>query len=254
MDKAKLLELFNDDEVYYADREYLSNSSLKLLKQSPTKFDLWRKNKWSQPNSSAFDVGRALHARFLEDKKNYISWDGQRRGKEYLTFKEENPDTIVLSKTEGNLVDGMFDKLSKVLEVHELMGFDFKPEVPGVMTWTTELGNEIKLKGKADALAFNGDNKYLVDLKTTRDDLDKWKRNAFFNYAQQAALYSLIFDVDDFYFLVIQKEFPYEVGIFKAGSRFIERGISELEQSINLYEKLFIDGEYKPYSAKVEEL
>ena len=69
-----IIERFNDDEVYYADREYLSNSSLKLLKESPTKFDLLRKDKWKQPSTSAFDVGRALHARFLEGKTNYIAW------------------------------------------------------------------------------------------------------------------------------------------------------------------------------------
>ena len=51
-----ILERFNDDEVYYADREYLSNSSLKLMKESPTKFSLWHKGKWLQPNTSAFDV------------------------------------------------------------------------------------------------------------------------------------------------------------------------------------------------------
>ena len=75
-----ILERFNDDEVYYADREYLSNSSLKLMKESPTKFNLWHKGKWSQPNTSAFDVGRALHARFLggQGKLHWLGRSAQR--------------------------------------------------------------------------------------------------------------------------------------------------------------------------------
>ena len=36
------LEKFKDDEAYYADKSYMSNSSFKLLRQSPTKFYLWR--------------------------------------------------------------------------------------------------------------------------------------------------------------------------------------------------------------------
>lgn len=32
------LEKFKDDEAYYADKSYMSNSSFKLLRQSPTKF------------------------------------------------------------------------------------------------------------------------------------------------------------------------------------------------------------------------
>ena len=85
-----ILERFNDDEVYYADRDYLSNSSLKLLKESPTKFKLWLDNKWSQANTSAFDVGRALHARFLEDKVTYLDWNGARRGNEYKEYCASN--------------------------------------------------------------------------------------------------------------------------------------------------------------------
>ena len=247
-----LLEAFNDDEIYYADREYLSNSSLKLMKESPTKFKLWLDNKWSQASTSAFDVGRALHARFLEDKLNYRSWDGARRGAEYKQYCAENPDEIVLTKNDYHIVEGMYDKLMKCDDVSEIMGLEFKPEVPGVMTWTTDEGNEIKLKGKADALAWDGVETYLVDLKTTKDPMHKFKKNAFYNYAQQAFLYKTIFNVDRFYFLVVQKEFPYEVGIYEAGDAFLARGERELEDSINLYEKLFINGGYKPYSADID--
>jgi hypothetical protein len=247
-----ILERFNDDEVYYADREYLSNSSLKLMKESPTKFDLWRKGKWSQPNNPAFDIGRALHARFLEDKVNYIGWEGQRRGGEYKEFCAENPQTIVLTKNDYHLVEGMYDKLSKVDAVKHIMGLEFTPEVPGIMEYHTAQGNIVKVKGKADALAWDGVNNYLVDLKTTRDPMHKFKKNAFYNYAQQAFLYKTIFNVDKFYFLVVQKEFPYEVGIYEAGDAFLARGERELEESINLYERLFINGEFKPYSADID--
>ena len=64
-----IVEKFQDDEAYYADKSYMSNSSFKLLRKSPTKFYLWRQGKWSYPNTSFFDVGSALHALFLEVRK-----------------------------------------------------------------------------------------------------------------------------------------------------------------------------------------
>lgn len=247
-----ILQKFDDDSIYYADREYLSNSSLKLLKESPTKFYLWMNNKWKQKEIPAFQVGRALHARFLEEKDSYIGWDGQRRGDEYKNFCKENPETIVLTKAEASIVDGMYDKLSKVDAVKNIMGLTFRPEVPAVMEYETESGNIVKLKGKADALAFDGERDYLVDLKTTKDPMSKWKKNAIWNYAQQAYMYKTMFQVQEFYFLVVQKEFPFDVGIYKVSDQFFEKGRREFIESINLYEKLFINGEYKPYSADLD--
>ncbi len=245
---------FNDDEAYYADRTYLSNSSLNLLRKSPTKFHLWRKGKWSWPSASYFDVGSALHSMFLEGKDISIKWDGTRRGNDYKMFKEEHSDKLVLPTKDYNCVQGMYDKLQKVQEVTDLMGFDFEPEVPAVTEWHTESENIIKLKGKADSIVTGSDGKYLVDLKTTAKPLDEFRRNARWMYAQQAYLYTELFDLEEFYFLVIEKEFPYEVGIFKASDAFLEYGSRELDKSINLYETLFLNGEFRPYYAVVGEL
>lgn len=245
---------FNDDEAYYADRSYLSNSSLKLLVKSPTKFHLWREGKWSWPSASYFDVGSALHALFLEGKDISVKWNGTRRGNDYKDFKAENADKLVLPTKDYECVHGMFDKLNKVQEVTELMGFDFQPEVPAVMEWVTESGEIIGLKGKADSIVTDGDRKYIVDLKTTAKPLDEWRRNARWTYSQQAYLYTELFDLDEFYFLVIEKEFPYEVGIFKASDAFLDYGAKELEKSINLYETLFLNGQFRPYYAIVGEL
>lgn len=245
---------FNDDEAYYADRSYLSNSSLKLLVKSPTKFHLWREGKWSWPSASYFDVGQALHSLFLEGKDVSVKWNGTRRGNDYKAFKAENADKLVLPAKDYECVHGMFDKLNKVQEVTELMGFDFQPEVPSVMEWVTESGEIIGLKGKADSIVTDGDRKYIVDLKTTAKPLDEWRRNARWTYSQQAYLYTELFDLDEFYFLVIEKEFPYEVGIFKASDAFLDYGAKELEKSINLYETLFLNGQFRPYYAIVGEL
>lgn len=249
------LERFKDDEAYYADKEYLSNSMLKLLRQSPTKFHLMRQGKWSYPSASYFDVGTALHSLFLEGIDNTIHWEGTRRGNDYKAFKAENSDKLILPTKDYNLVHAMYDKLQKLPEVDELMGLRFEPEVPGTMEYITDSFAKIKLKGKADALVFDGDSNYLVDLKTTVKSLEDFKKSArWMMYNQQAYLYSKIFEVDEFYFLVIEKEFPYEVGIFKASDEFLFTGQKEFEKSISQYEDLFLNQDFNPYNVRYGEL
>ena len=249
------LEKFKSDEAYYADKEYLSNSMLKLLRQSPTKFHLMREGKWSYPSASYFDVGTALHALFLEGVDKTVLWNGQRRGNDYKTFKAENADKLVLPKKDYDTVHYMHEKLRKLSEVEELMGLKFEAEVPGIMTHFTDNFSKIKLKGKADALCFDGESNYLVDLKTTAKSLDDFKKSAtWMLYNQQAYLYSEIFGVDDFYFLVVEKEFPYEVGIFKASDQFLHNGKWEFDKSIKLYEELFLHQNFNPYNVRYGEL
>ncbi len=249
------IEKFKDDEAYYADKDYLSNSMLKLLRQSPTKFHLMRQGKWSYPSASFFDVGTALHALFLEGIDKTILWSGTRRGNDYKEFKATHQDKLVLPKKDYDLVHAMHDKLMRLSEVSDLMGDSFEPEVPGIMNLVTESFAELKFKGKADALVNKDGRKYLVDLKTTAKSLDDFKKGArWMMYNQQAYLYSRIFGVDDFYFLVIEKEFPYEVGIFRAGVDFLLSGQHEFETSVSLYEELFLNQDFNPYNVRYGEI
>lgn len=248
-------EKFKDDEAYYSDKSYMSNSAFKLLRQSPTKFHLWREGKWEYPTTSFFDIGTSLHALFLENKDITIKWDGTRRGNAYKEFCAENTDKIILPNKDYDTVHYMFDKLSKVDEVSQLMGIDFEPEVPETGELITDNGNKIPVKGKADAIVFDGVSHYIVDLKTTAKSLEDFRRSArFMLYNQQAYLYKTLFGMEDFYFLVVEKEFPYEVGIFKASEEFLHWGKKELETSINIYEKLFLNGAFRPFSAITGEL
>lgn len=250
-----ILSKFENDEAYYADKDYMSNSMLKLLRESPTKFYLMKQGKWSYPTASYFDIGTALHALFLEGKDLTVRWEGTRRGNAYKEFCAENEGKLILPEKDYDLVHAMYDKLMKLDEVKDLMGIDFKPEVPGVDEIITDLGNKIKIKGKADALVFDGVSNYLVDLKTSAKSLEDWKKSApWMLYNQQAYIYKKIFGVEDFYFLVIEKTFPYEVGIFKASDNFLDRGEYEFNKSINLYEKTFLNGVFNPYSARIGEL
>ena len=241
--------MFESDEVYYADREYLTNSSLKLLRKSPALFNMWLKGKDANPSSTALEVGKAFHALVLEDRVDFVGYEGVRRGKEYLQFCEDNSDKIILSKKDAEMVYSMQNALNKCPEACALMynKEDIqKAEVPMTGEW-----DGIKIKGKADLLVErNFDEYFLVDVKTTGGELSEFARSAqYMGYDQQAAFYCHLFGVEKFYFVVITKSFPYDIGIYECSPQFIVRGTIKANESISMYKKLFLNGNYNPYSA-----
>lgn len=244
--------MFKDDTEYFADREYLSNSSLKLLRESPVKFKMWLDNKLPKLESPAFDIGHCVHMAILEDKWDFVCEPFANKrtneGKEFIqNFKEENKGKIVLSHKDYELTMSMIDKLQKVSVVRELVSGG-RAEVPS--TLTREDG--IKLKGKADYYKeFEGT---LIDLKTASVDIDSWVNFAYkMLYTQQAQLYKELFQADRFIFLVITKSFPYDIGIFEVGQNgsFADTGRKELDHSLYLYKHLFIENNYQPYEPRI---
>ena len=251
----RIADELEDDNSYFADKTALSNSMLGILDESPTKFDLFLKGKWSYPSQSYFDIGTAVHNIYLEGVDNRLLVEGTRATKAYKLAKQENPDKLVLPTTDYNLVSSMVDKLHKVPELQEFVGrfTERQPELAATAMVTTPSGNKIAVKGKGDMLLSDGFSApTLLDLKTSAKGLSDWKRNAWYgSYPRQAYLYTELFQAEEFHFAVITKTFPYEVGIFKATPEFIAKGKKMFEDSVQQYEHLFIEGNYKPYGAVV---
>jgi len=252
----RIADELGDDKFYFADKTALSNSMLSYLDESPTKFDLFMKGKWSSPSQTYFDIGSAVHSMYLEGVDNRILVEGTRASKAYKLAKELYPDSIVMPSSDYKLVDSMVDKLHKVPELQALLdGFtDRQPELAATAEFTTPSGNTISVKGKGDMLLSDGfGSPTLLDLKTSSKSLNDWKRNAWYGaYPRQCYMYMQLFQAEEFHFTVITKTFPYEVGIYKASPAFIAKGKRMFEESILKYEDLFINNNYKPYSAQVE--
>lgn len=238
--------MFESDEEYYADREYLTNSSLKLLHKSPSLFYMWLKKKGFDSSSNALEMGKAFHALALEDKEVFVGFEGTRRGKEYTAFCEENPEKIILTQKDADTLYKMNEALRKCPEACDLMYTDSTPEVPAIGEW-----DGIPIKGKAD-LVVERDfaPAYLVDVKTTGGELSEFSRSAkYMGYDQQAAVYCHLFGVEKFYFVVITKSFPYDIGIYECSSQFIVQGAIKAQEAISKYKQLFLENEFNPYRA-----
>ena len=241
--------MFESDKEYYADREYLTNSSMKMLRKSPALFNMWLKGKESIFSSTALDIGKAFHALVLEDRVDFVGFEGTRRGKEYLQFCEENKDKIVLTQKDAEMVHSMQNALNKCPEAYDLMynANDIQQaEVAKTGEW-----DGIKIKGKADLLVErNFDEYFLVDVKTTGGELSEFKRSApYMGYDQQAAFYCHLFGVERFIFVVITKSFPYDIGIYECSPSFLAKGRYKASESISMYKNLFLNGNFNPYSA-----
>ena len=89
-DKLKYELALSDDNVYYSDKDFVSNSMLSLLNKSPQ--HLQRMLDGYKEESSALNFGKAFHTIVLEPDKfntDIAVFDGKtRRGKIWEEFKE----------------------------------------------------------------------------------------------------------------------------------------------------------------------
>ena len=221
MDFKKQIELFGkSDTKYYGDKNFITSSQLGKLNHSPAKLEHYRK--WGQDDTNALLFGRAFHQNILEPEKykdQVISYDGTRRGKVWEDFKEENSNKTIITKGENNNLNKMREKLYSIPRVQGLlMGGD--AEVVGC--WEDK-DTGVYCKGKADYVKNENGRKILVDIKTTQDH----KENSFkgscwkYGYDRQASFYLDGFGADEFWFVVIEKSDPFDIGIYMCGEEFI---------------------------------
>jgi hypothetical protein len=223
-----LAEMLNDDFYYgYLGKNALSASSLKTLIKSPKTFHYVRK--YGSGETQALRDGRLFHTMVLEPHKieDMVFIDGTKATKLYKeAVAEHKRDVYTMS--EKNEAERLADAL---LKNHEAMGLISKSEfeVPAI-----EMIDGLPFRAKADILKPN----MIVDLKTTTD-IGSFKYSAYkYGYDLQAYLYSLMFNVDEFVFLVIDKGST-DIGIFECSEEFLESGKQKLQQGIDNYEYFF---------------
>lgn len=224
-----LKEMLNDDFYYgYLGQNALSASSLKTLIKSPKTFHYVRK--YGSGETQALRDGRLFHTMILEPHKvdDMIFVDVQSKNtKAYKeTLAEHKRDVYTIA--EKNEAERLTDALLKNTQAMWLIQKS-QFEVPAI-----EMIDGLPFRAKADILKDN----MIVDLKTTTD-IGSFKYSAYkYGYDLQAYLYSLMFNVDTFTFLVIDKGST-DIGIFECSDEFLESGRQKLEQGIDNYNHFF---------------
>tara|TARA_R100001443_G_C3358928_1_gene178611 strand:+ start:36 stop:800 length:765 start_codon:yes stop_codon:yes gene_type:complete len=242
MDFSKYIKDFESDTLYYGDKNFITNSQLGKLEHSPAKLEHYRK--YGQDDTNALLFGRAFHLNILEPEKykeQVISYDGTRRGKAWDEFKAGNDDKTIITQGETRSLLKMREKLLSIPRVVNLLSGG-KAEI--VNCW--EDGDTgVYCKGKTDYYKEENGVKIMVDIKTTQNHtMNSFRGSCMkYGYDRQSAFYLDGFGADEFWFIVIEKTEPYDVGIYMCSKEFIEYGREKYKNLLNLYDHYFIKQE-----------
>jgi hypothetical protein len=242
-----------DDDWYYSDTTRLTNSMMGELKKSPLHLQCYlRKVEGPELKHNVF--GRAFHCAVLEplefEKRFYVVDDREicqtlindgaknpRAKKEYKEWKAnilaENEDKTELSWDDWESIIIMRDKVLGSAETFNLLE---KTEKEKIVSNTIE-GVDVKIK--ADAIRY-GD--YIIDLKSTMEPVTKFSNSFWkYDYARQAAFYSDVTGIKNVIFIVVEKTFPYTVGIYTVSQETLQSGRASYLHLLNMYKNLFIN-------------
>lgn len=247
VDSKEILEKMLDDKFYYdylnLDR-VLSYSTIKYLLKSPKWFAHMRKKGMSE--TQALRDGNLVHTEILEPQKygqfTFVDTSSKNTTKWKLA-KEQNGASMTYTLKEKYMCNRIS---SAFLQNGRAVSF-----MDGALTEVPAL-KEIEglaIRGKADILKVG---EYVADVKTTADGLkditlkDGTLTNQFkftiqkYDYDLQAYLYTQLYDVPDFYWLVVDK-FTTDIGIFKASEETLQSGKDKLEAGLALYGAFFVE-------------
>lgn len=241
------LDNMHSDAFYYdhlnLDRA-LSYSSLKWLLKSPKWFAHMKKKGMSE--TQALRDGKLVHTEILEPQKygdfHFVDTSSKNTTKWKLA-KETHGANVTYTLKEKYMCSRI---ATAFLQNDSCVSFlkGSETEVPALVNL-----DGLTIRGKADIYR---EGEFVADVKTTNDGLkDVELKNgsltnqfAFtiskYDYDLQAYLYTQLYEVPDFYWLVVDKTTT-DIGVFKASEETLESGKIKLEASIALYKAFFVD-------------
>ena len=225
---SDILNKMLDDSFYYGylGSNALSSSSMKKLLESPKSYV---KSLNMSSDSPALSLGRLVHLAVLEPHRldDIKVTEGTKATKAYKDAVAQFGSANVFTQSEYTSASYISEAVWKNKEVASLLE-TCRMEVPAIK----EIDG-YAVRGKADALGFNR----IIDLKTTSDPVEKFHWTAKnYNYALQAALYMYLFDVDEFIFLVVNKDTK-DLAIYECSGEFIQAGWDSVMRGIDVYKK-----------------
>jgi len=266
----------------------LSNSGLKILLDCPAKYYYkYLSGEYEPKEKPSFKIGKAAHCYLLEGKEAFekIYWHNP-----YSEYKKEDlvkileaggysksiskcsvaelneflmneagiePKEIHLSSSELNQIVCMARSANADPEVKNALSQKGESEIS--LFWEDEKTGVI-LKCRPDYLPYDCLN--VPDYKTsdTANPREFLKKFVSYGYHVQAAMYKMgikaVFDVDveNFFFLVQEKEPPYVSQIFNPSPQWLTWGEKAIYNAIEKYKECQETGIWGTYTDKIIEL
>ena len=227
--KAELISKMDDDSFYYGwlNKNAFSSSIVKDLYKSKRSY----LNSLSKPQkeTAALRDGRLIHTVVLEPEKldqKYTTSDFSRTTKKYKDLALSTDKEVALA-SEMRHAKYLHKCITDCNETRDLLsgGFAEVPVIGEILGYP--------FRAKADYLKPN----HIVDLKTTID-IDGWEWTAKnkWHYNIQAYIYTTLFNVDRFTFVVVEKGSG-NLLVAEATDEFIQSGKYKLEIALANYKK-----------------
>ena len=235
-----------DDETYFADRKYVTNSMLKNLLTGST-LDINHYLNTENPETESLIIGSAFHCLLLEPNefdKRYVyepKFDKRTKvGKEaYAKFEEK----LEGKKPVPEKYEEIFTTMLMNLRTHKAaQALLASAENKEVIHFFKDKKTGVECKGKIDA---EGDD-FLVDVKTTSKGVDMKSFQKFANdyhLTQQAAFYCNATGKKHFFFVMFQIKAPYNIAVYKMSNNAINFGNYYVGTTLSLYKEWKDSGE-----------
>ena len=226
----------------YHQRPEWSYSQMKVILDSGIDYAVAaKKGKLPGPSSKAIDLGELAHMFVLGGDPDIfvVTPYSDFRTKEAREWKAEQLDAgkTIVTKEQYDAIAQIVDNIENhPMSKKLLKGENVKHEIEMFAT-----AEDVRLRGKADALLIEGDHMIVTDIKTTAQ-FDEWKYKSMRrHYDLQAAVYSLISAASqkinpssvNFYFCVVETVAPYRVQYHHASLEFLEHGERKLADCLS---------------------
>ena len=242
-----------DDDWYYNDKKYITNSQLsKLIHGGPQHLQMYREE--GQKETDALIFGRAQHCLLFEPDffpSRFYSIDDSdiceeiggarprttKKYKEWLEpILEDNKHRQLLPIADLESIKNMIDKALSHKQVREYVESAKQKEV----IYKGKIKG-IDCKIKVDAI--NPGN-FILDYKSTKDPamIQNFLKAAKYkyHYDRQGAFYEDISLTKNFWFIVQEKTYPYTVCIAELSRPTKDEGVKKYMQALEMYHYHFI--------------
>ena len=207
----------------YHDHPSYSSSDVKAVASST----IYHWKNAVRKESSAFDLGSAVHAMLLEPEKSLVTQGPEtRRGKDWKDLKDATDfaGKILLPKKEYHLAESMSQSAMFTEHVNELL--TDKLLVAEANFFVHDKDNELDLKCRPDGLLTH--KRTMFDIKTCQDASPTGFAKAVrdYGYDIQASFYKHVMALEgipikDFLFICIEKTNPFIVQVHKLSDEYL---------------------------------
>lgn len=213
----------------------LGSSNLKDVLSSIALYE--HKKAHPEEPTTALRFGTLAHTRILEPDRFFeevvVAPPFDKRTTKYKEFVEAHPDKIIISQDEQEQLDAMF----QAVHSHPICQQIFSEGEAEVSYFWNDPETGLPCKGRPDWLI---PDFYIIDLKTTTDaSLEAVKKSMInFKYPLSCALYkdgvSYVekIEVPAFIFVFVEKEPPYNVGVYQLDFEAEEKGRREYRTAL----------------------